>query len=167
MGVDDDPVPLRLRPLGHASASSTSSTACSDEVWSRSDVVGERGLGGILVHQLGAPHRDGATRSRRQAPAATARARAAALDRRSFGSSWAEEWVAVDAWIAELDHAGPARSREEGVAVWQMLAPRRQPRHPAPVRGGSDPDGSAISPGEIDMIFYAEGLVAGGAAPAD
>ena len=77
-----------------------------------------------------------------------------------------EEWVAVDAWMPTitqglLDHV------EEGVAVWQMLAHVINHGTQHRSEAATILTGIGHSPGEIDMIFYAEGLVAGGAAPAD
>jgi uncharacterized damage-inducible protein DinB len=129
----------------------------SDDVWSRSDAVGERGLGNILVHQLGAAQR---WRNAIQQSDVQPRPELEPLPTvDGLRTWWAAEWLAVDEWMPTitqglLDHV------EEGVAVWQMLA--------HVINHGTQHRSEAAlllteigrSPGEIDMIFYVEDMVA-------
>ena len=68
-------------------------------VWARTDVVGERGVGSILVHHLGASQRwriglqsqgadEGPQPEREPLPA---------IDQ--LRERWEAEWAAVDAWL--------------------------------------------------------------------
>jgi uncharacterized damage-inducible protein DinB len=128
-----------------------------DDVWSRSDAVGERGLGSILVHQLGAAQR---WRHAIQQSDVQPRPELGPLPTvDELRGWWADEWVAVDDWMSTitrglLDHV------EDGVAVWQMLT--HVINHGTQHRSEAALILTAIgrSPGEIDMIFYVEDLVA-------
>ena len=87
-------------------------------VWNRTQVVDERGLGGILVHHLGASQRwrhafqeTGESPSPELEPLPTI----AELRER-----WGVEWAAVDAWLAAITD-GFVGYVHEGVPVWQML----------------------------------------------
>jgi uncharacterized damage-inducible protein DinB len=135
-----------------------------DEVWSRSDAIGERGLGGILVHQLGAAQRWRHAIQETGIQPRPEREPLPSIDQ--LRSWWAEEWVAVDAWMPTITE-GLLDHIEEGVAVWQMLAHVINHGTQHRSEAATILTGIGHSPGEIDMIFYAEGLVAGGAAPAD
>ena len=128
------------------------------EVWGATGVVGDRGLGSILVHQLGAHMRwrlglgGDAEASGRARPEREPLLSPDALARR-----WALEWDAMDAWLdtltdAWLDELG------DGVPMWQMLA--------HVVNHGTQHRSEAAvilteagrSPGDLDMIFFAEEL---------
>ena len=128
-----------------------------DDVWSRTDAVGERGLGSILVHQLGAAQRW--RNAIQQTDVQPRPEREPLLTVEELRSRWTAEWAAVDEWTPAitqglLDHV------EEGVVVWQMLT--HLINHGTQHRS----EAAAIltdigrSPGEIDMIFYVEDLVA-------
>ena len=128
------------------------------EVWGATGVVGDRGLGSILVHQLGAHMRwrlglggddEAAGRAR---PEREPLPSPDALARR-----WALEWDAMDAWLDTLtddwlDELG------DGVPFWQMLAHvvnhGTQHRSEAAVLLTE----AGRSPGDLDMIFFAEEL---------
>jgi uncharacterized damage-inducible protein DinB len=135
-----------------------------EEIWAKSDAVGERGLGGILVHQLGAAQRwrHGIQQSDIE-PRPELEPLPTVDELRAW---WAEEWGAVDAWLPEVSQ-GLLDYVHEGVAVWQMLA--HVINHGTQHRSEAAAILTSIgrSPGEIDMIFYVEGLVAGEATPAD
>ena len=134
------------------------------EVWSRTDVVGERGLGAILIHQLGATQRwrNWIQQTGDQPepeddpipPIAELKAR------------WASEWAAYDAWLPNLSQES-LDYVHDGVAVWRMLA--HVVNHGTQHRSEAAALLTEIghSPGEIDMIFFAEGLAAAAIAPAD
>ncbi len=126
-----------------------------DEIWGATGVVGDRGLGAILVHQLGAHQRwrlglsgdDEAARAAR--PERQPLPSPAALE-----AAWAVEWDALDAWLDTLDDAWLART-DENVPHWQMLA------HVANHGTQHRSEAAALltaarrSPGDLDMIFYA------------
>ena len=125
--------------------------------WSTDHVVDERGLGGILVHHLGATQRwrhglleDGLNARPEKEPLPTPD---------ELRAAWAAEWPAIEDWLAGVDDAWIAR-RDEGVAFWQMLAHvvnhGTQHRSEAAVLLTQ----AGRSPGELDMIFFAEELAA-------
>jgi len=128
------------------------------EVWGATGVVGDRGLGSILVHQLGAHMRwrlglggddEALGRARPE--------REPLLSPDALARRWALEWDAMDAWLDTLtddwlDELG------DGVPMWQMLA--------HVVNHGTQHRSEAAvilteagrSPGDLDMIFFAEEL---------
>ena len=124
-----------------------------DATWTAVAVVDERGLGGILVHQLGAFQRwrnglagTGITpRPEREPLPSLARLREA----------WSTEWAAMDAWLTTLDRAW-LDAEEKGVPRWQMLA--HVVNHGTQHRSEAAAllTGVGRSPGDIDMIFFAE-----------
>ena len=129
-----------------------------EAVWGATGVVGDRGLGAILVHQLGAHQR---WRHGLSGSDAVAGRRSASRSRRPTGSPrrWADEWDALEAWLATLTDAWLAELGD-GVPFWQMLA--HVVNHGTQHRS----EAAAIlteagrSPGDLDMIFFAEELAA-------
>jgi uncharacterized damage-inducible protein DinB len=128
------------------------------DVWGAVGVVGDRGLGSILVHMLGAHQRwrlafEGSENSPEpeDEPLPTA---AELVDR------WAAELEATDAFLAEVTPGFLAYVRD-GVRVAVML------QHLAN-HGTQHRSEAALlltqagrSPGEIDLIFFAEDVAAG------
>ena len=128
-------------------------------VWCRTDVVDERGLGGVLVHQLGAAQRwrhafqeTGESPEPEREPLPT-------IDQ--LRERWEAEWVAVDAWLPTLTDGFVGYVRE-GVPVWQMLlhVVNHGTQHRAEAAALLSAEGR--SPGELDLIYYAEEQAAGG-----
>ena len=128
------------------------------EVWGATGVVGDRGLGSVLVHQLGAHMRWRLGLGGDDEAAGEARPeREPLLSPDALARRWALEWDAMDAWLgtrtdAWLDELG------DGVPMWQMLA--------HVVNHGTQHRSEAAvilteagrSPGDLDMIFFAEEL---------
>jgi uncharacterized damage-inducible protein DinB len=123
------------------------------DVWTRTDVVGERGLGAILVHHLGASPRwrhafqdTGETPEPELEPLPT-------VDQ--LREHWNTEWAAVDAWLPTVTD-GFVGYVHEGVPVWQMLVHvvNHGTQHRAEAAALLTAEG--LSPGELDLINYAE-----------
>jgi len=121
--------------------------------WSASHVVDERGLGGILVHQLGATQRwrhgfleDGVTPRPEREPLPTIE---------ELRLAWAAEWQAIDAWLAGVDDAWLARD-DEGIPFWLMLVHviNHGTQHRSEAAALLTQAGR--SPGDLDVILYGE-----------
>ena len=124
-----------------------------DATWTATQVVDERGLGGIVVHHLGATQRwrhglaeDGLTPRPEKDPLPSPAALIAA---------WNDELDALEGWLAGLDDAWLARD-DEGIRFWQMLV--HVVNHGTQHRS----EAAAIlteagrSPGDLDMIDFWE-----------
>lgn len=132
-------------------------------VWTRTDVVGDRGLGAILVHHLGASMRwrisfetqgegegEGSELEREPLPT---------LD--ELRDLWQTEWAAVDAWLPTVTDGFLAHVFD-GVPVWQMLVHvvNHGTQHRA--EAATLLTAESRSPGELDLINYAEELAGRG-----
>jgi uncharacterized damage-inducible protein DinB len=123
--------------------------------WARTDVVGERGLGSILVHHLGSSQR---WRILFEARATEERVKPEleplpTID--ELRARWESEWAAVDAWLQSLTDEFVANAHE-GVPVWQLLVHvvNHGTQHRAEAAALLTADGR--SPGELDLFDYAE-----------
>jgi uncharacterized damage-inducible protein DinB len=130
-------------------------------VWSRPNDVGERGLGSILVHHLGASQRwriGLQTHGRDDGPEPELEPLPTIDELRQ---RWQAEWVAVDAWLPNLTD-GHVQYVHEGVPVWQMLVHvvNHGTQHRA--EAAALLTGEGRSPGELDLINYAEERARGG-----
>ena len=129
-------------------------------VWGRADVVGERGLGNILVHHLGSSQRwrllfegrpaDGEKLELGPLPTVD-----------ELRARWEAEWAAVDAWLATLTDDSIA-AFDEGVPVWQLLihVVNHGTQHRSEAAALLTEEG--MSPGELDLFDFAEAGAAGG-----
>jgi uncharacterized damage-inducible protein DinB len=129
------------------------------DLWSATDALGERGLGSILVHQLGSSQRwrhaiqqDGEEPRPENETLLT-------ID--ELRRRWAEEWDAVAVWLQTLDDAFLAYVHE-GVPVWQMLAHVANHGTQHRAEAAALLTAAGHSPGDLDMFDYAEMLAAGG-----
>ncbi len=130
-----------------------SAAGLDERDWPAGAPIGERHLGEILVHALGAHQRwhhglaedPGEFRPERE-PLPTVPV---------LASTWEVEWAALDAWLATLDDAWLARA-DEGVPFWQMLA--HVVNHGTQHRSEAAALLTAMghSPGDLDMIFFSE-----------
>ena len=134
-----------------------------EDVWSAPSEVGDRGLGSILVHQLGAAQRwrHELQQLEGEAPEPEVEPLPTVDDLRA---RWTAEWTAVDAWMADLSDGFLAFRPSDiegtdappGVTIWQMLA------HVANHGTQHRSEAAALltraghSPGELDMIDFAE-----------
>jgi uncharacterized damage-inducible protein DinB len=123
--------------------------------WSRGDVVGDRGLGAVLVHHLGASQRwrvsfqtegdgEGPEPEKEPLPAVE-----------ELRARWEQEWAVVDAWLPTLTDEFIGQSHE-GVPIWQMLihVVNHGTQHRSEVAALLTAEGR--SPGDLDMIDFAD-----------
>jgi uncharacterized damage-inducible protein DinB len=130
------------------------------DVWGTEGAIGERGLGGILVHQLGAAQRwRHAIQQDDERPHPEDEPLLSVDDLRA---RWDAEWAAVDAWLPTMSD-GFLAYVHEGEAIWQMLA--HVVNHGTQHRSEAATllTQAGTSPGELDMIDYVDEL-SGGAA---
>lgn len=126
-----------------------------DEVWARTNVVDERGLGGILVHHLGASQRwriSFETEGQGEGPSPELEPLPSIAELRD---RWTAEWAAVDAWLPTLTDGFVAYVLD-GVPLWQMLVHvvNHGTQHRSEAAALLTAEGR--SPGELDLISYAE-----------
>lgn len=127
------------------------------ELWGAIGVVGERGLGSILVHMLGAHMRwrhgflqDDIEPRPEEEPLP---------DAHELRARWEQELATMEAWLETISD-GFVAYVHEGIPVWQMLM------HLAN-HGTQHRSEAALlltqanrSPGDLDLIDYAESLAA-------
>ncbi len=138
--------------------------AVPEETWGATGVVGDRGLGAILVHQLGAHQRWRFGLLRDEASSEAARPERDPLPTPGeIARRWATEWDAMDVFLADMTDESLA-DVHEGVPVWQMLA--HLANHGTQHRSEVATLLTAIgrSPGDLDMIVYAEEIASEGGA---
>jgi uncharacterized damage-inducible protein DinB len=129
------------------------------EVWGATGVVGERGLGSILVHMLGAHMRwrhaflqDGLEPRPEVEPLPEVDA---------LRARWENELATMDAWLETIDDDFVAYVYE-GLPVWQMLV--HLANHGTQHRSEAALllTANGHSPGDLDVLDYAESLVPAG-----
>jgi uncharacterized damage-inducible protein DinB len=124
-------------------------------VWTRTDVVGERGLGEILVHHLGASQRwriGFETQGTDEGPEPELEPLPTIDELRE---RWEAEWAAVHEWLPTLTDDFVAYAYG-GVPVWHMLVHvvNHGTQHRAEAAALLTDEGR--SPGELDLVDYAE-----------
>jgi uncharacterized damage-inducible protein DinB len=122
-------------------------------VWTRPNAVGDRALGAVLVHHLGASQRwRHAFQDTGEAPEPESQPLPTIDQLRGL---WNAEWAAVDAWLPTVTD-GFIGYVHEGVPVWQMLlhVVNHGTQHRAEAAVLLTAEGR--SPGELDLVNYAE-----------
>ncbi len=130
------------------------------DVWSSANVVGERGLGGILVHHLGASMRWRISLQSEGDEANLPQPEKGPLPTvDELRRKWADEWTATDQWLAGLSD-GFVNYVHDGVPVWQMLV--HVVNHGTQHRSEAAAllTAAGHSPGDLDMVDYADLLAA-------
>lgn len=120
--------------------------------WAR-PAVGERSLGGILVHHLGASQRwRHAFQQSGESPEPELEPLPGIADLRA---RWEAEWTAVDEWLTTLTDRFVALVFE-GVPVWQMIVHvvNHGTQHRAEAAAILTAEGR--SPGELDLYNFSE-----------
>ena len=141
-----------------------------ESLWGATGVVGERGLGSILVHMLGAHQRwrTGISAEGEEEDGSIPRPEKEPLpDPGTLVAWWEAEFVEMDGFLGALTDGGVAYVHE-GIAVWQMLTHLMN-------HGTQHRSEAALlltqlgrSPGELDLIVYLEEVLPGLAGqPAD
>lgn len=124
-------------------------------VWTSPNAVGDMSLGGVLVHQLGAAQRWRVafqTRGEGEGPKPEDDPLPTVTE---LQQRWAAEWTEADNWL-------PAVTDEfvgmifEGIPVWQMLVHVMNHGTQHRAEAAALLTGLGRSPGELDMINYAE-----------
>ena len=122
-------------------------------VWTRPDVVGDRSLGAILVHQLGAAQRwrhafqqTGESPSLEDEPLPTIE---------QLLDLWDVEWVALDAWLPTVSDGYVAYVHDR-TPVWMMLVHvvNHGTQHRAEAAAILTTEGR--SPGGLDLMDYVD-----------
>ena len=124
-----------------------------ETTWSKPNVIGERGMGGILVHHLGAYQRwrhflSGSFEKPRPENDPL-------LNVDDLRARWAPEWAAFDAWVAALT-ADDLRQEHEGMTMWQAFLHvfNHGTQHRSEVAALLT--ATDRSPGDLDLIDYAD-----------
>ncbi|MFI5199445.1 MAG: DinB family protein [Candidatus Limnocylindrales bacterium] len=123
----------------------------SQAEWSAESVIGERGIGGILVHALGAHERWRSGFEGR--PRMALREEAALPSQVELRDAWEGEWVAIRAFIEQLDEDRLDSTYNEAPlwqAMVQLVNHGTQHRSEAAVILTAAGD----SPGDLDIVRF-------------
>jgi len=121
------------------------------EVWGRPAAIGERGLGGILVHHLGASQRwRCAFQQSEESPEPEREPLPTVAELRK---RWEAEWAVVDGWLSTLTDRFVAIVFD-GIPVWQMIVHvvNHGTQHRAEAAALLTAEGR--SPGELDLYNF-------------
>jgi uncharacterized damage-inducible protein DinB len=131
------------------------------DVWGRSGLVGERGLGSILVHHLGSSQRWRTLFEARPIDDDLRLELQPLLTVDELRARWDAEWVAVDAWLRTLTD-GSVAELDEGMPVWQLLVHvvNHGTQHRSEAAALLTAEGR--SPGELDLFDFAEAQASAG-----
>ncbi len=128
-------------------------TGIDAATWSKPNLVGDRGIGGILVHHLGAYQRwrhflSGSRGEPRPEDEPL-------IDVDDLRARWVAEWDWVDAWLGRLTDAD-LRQEHEGTSMWQALLHvfNHGTQHRSEVAALLTSAGR--SPGDLDLVDFAE-----------
>jgi uncharacterized damage-inducible protein DinB len=129
-------------------------------VWSRPNVIGDMSLGAALVHQLGAAKRwrtSFQTHGEGEGPSPEREPLPGIDELRQW---WRAEWAETDAWLPTLTDDFVAIVFGS-IPVWQMLVHvmNHGTQHRSEAAAVLTAEGR--SPGELDIINYAEEVAAG------
>ena len=120
---------------------------------SKPHLVGERGMGGILVHHLGAYQRwrhflSGSSEEPRPEDEPL-------IGVEELRARWAVEWDAEDAWLERLTDVD-LRQQHEGMTLWQALLHvfNHGTQHRSEVAALLT--AADLSPGDLDLIDFAD-----------
>lgn len=124
--------------------------------WSAPNAIGDRGLGGILLHQLGAAQRwrHGLSGAAGELPRPE---RGPLPSADAMAGLWTAEWAAWESWLETLDDAA-LLSPDEPVPMWQLLAHVMNHGTQHRAEAAALLTGVNRSPGDLDMLDYAEAL---------
>ena len=128
-------------------------TGLDPAIWARPEAIGERGVGGILVHALGAHGRwRNGWEGREDRPRPELEPLLSPADLRQ---RWESEWDALDGYLAGLTEA-VLNAPWDGVPLWQTMA--HVVNHGTQHRSEAAAilTGAGRSPGDLDLIDFVE-----------
>jgi uncharacterized damage-inducible protein DinB len=129
-------------------------------VWTRPNTVGDRNLGSILVHHLGASQRWRISLQTQGGDDGPEPELEPLLTIDELRERWEAEWPLVDAWLPTLTD-GFLGYVHDGVPIWLMLVHvvNHGTQHRA--EAAALLTAESRSPGELDLVHYAEERAAG------
>jgi uncharacterized damage-inducible protein DinB len=135
------------------------SLALSADTWSEDSVIGERGMGGILVHALGV-HERWRSGFEGHRPALAIRENDPLITSEELREAWQDEWGLVRAFITTLDEER-LDSTYAGAPLWQAMVQliNHGTQHRSEAAVILTAAGS--SPGDLDIVRFSFELAHG------